>query len=430
MVHILFVTSSYLPENTVSAIRIDETARHLLMRGYQVTVLTIIPHTLDGQYRPAYRGRPLQVEVVAGIRVIRVWSYAVPEDSVRRRLLAQYFSGHLASLLDEKALGNPDLILVEALPLFNVVAARKLAARKGCPFVLIAADLWPESTLLPEKVQDIFLRRRVEQAGRSTYQKAAAFWAISGGVRDALVQRGVLPERVFVLPHGVDIHRFSPRSCRAARAELGWPECFTLLYVGTHGSCQGLETLLEAAAQLIQYTDIRLVLVGEGSAKQELRRQAQQRNLANVTFLPEVPHDLMPVVLSAADLCLVQLRREEHYKGVLPLKMFEMMACARPILLGIDGEARHVAEREAGAAMFVEPENASSLVEAILYLRRYPEVAHVMGLRGRTFMENCWNSDILMEKLYRHIEQILEAGGKTLTTRQSRAKSVTLYVLF
>jgi colanic acid biosynthesis glycosyl transferase WcaI len=417
MAHILFITSSYLPENTVSAIRTYETARHLLMRGYQVTVLTIIPHTLDGQYRPAYRGRPLQVEMVAGIRVIRVWSDAVPEDSVRRRLLAQYFSGHLASLLDEKVTGKPDLILVEALPLFNAVLARKLAARKNCPFVLIAADLWPESTLVPEKVQDLRTRRRVELAGRSTYQKAAAIWAISGGARDILLQRGVSSERVFVLPHGVDIQTFSPLSCRTARTQLGWPDCFTLLYVGTHGSSQGLETLLEAAARLKQYTDIRLVLVGEGSEKRELMRQAKVRNLANVTFLPELPHELMPVVLSAADLCLVPLRREEHYRGVLPLKMFEMMACARPVLLGIDGEARQVAEREAEAAIFVQPENTSALVEAILYLRRYPEVAHVMGLRGRTFMENCWNSDILMEKLQEHIVQILERARQMPTER-------------
>jgi glycosyltransferase involved in cell wall biosynthesis len=413
MAHILFVTSSYFPENTVPAIRVYETARRLLVRGYQVTVLTIIPRFPKGQNGVVYRGRPLQVEIVGGVRIIRVWSYAVPEDSVRRRLLAQYSSGYLAPLLSEKALGNPDLILVEALPLFNAVAARKLAIRKRCPFVLIAADLWPESTLLPEKVQDIFVRHWVEQAGRSTYQKAAAIWALSSGVRETLQQRGVPAERVFVLPHGVDTERFSPLSRSVARASLGWPECFTLLYVGAHGSIQGLETLLEAAARLEKYTDIRLMLVGEGSAKESLTRHAREHKLTNVTFLSEQPHDLMPVLISASDLCLVPLRREEHYEGVLPVKMFEMMACARPIVLGIDGEARLVAEREAEAAMFVEPESTSALVDAILYLRRYPEIAHVMGLRGRTFVENYWNSDILTNKLQDHIAQILESGGKT-----------------
>ncbi len=407
--HILFVTSSYRPENTVPAIRIYETGRRLLMRGYQVTVLNIMPRSLN---ESSSRPRSLKVEVVDGLRVIRVWSHAVPEDSVRRRLFAQYSSGYLVSLLSEKALGNPDIVLVEALPLFNAVAARKLAARKGCPFVLIVADLWPESLLLPENVQDALVRRWVERAGRSTQQRAAAIWAISGGVRDRLLQHGLSAERVFVLPHGVDTQRFYPHSQSAARTSLGWPECFTVLYAGSHSPLQDLETLLEAAAQLESYSDIRFVLVGEGSEKQALMEQAKRRNLANVYFLPAQPHDLMPELFSAADVGVVLLRREAHSLGVLPLKLFEMMACARPLVLSVDGEARLVAEREAEAALFVEPENAQALADAILYLRRYPEIAHVMGLRGRSFAETYWNSEVLTDKLEGHIMQILKQGGK------------------
>jgi glycosyltransferase involved in cell wall biosynthesis len=410
--HILFVTSSYRPENTVPAIRVYETARRLLMRGYQVTILTIMPRPVDGLVKNTTRARSLKVEMVDGLRVIRVWSHAVPEDSVRRRLLAQYSSGYLIPLLSEKALGDPDIILVEALPLFNAMAARKLAARKGCPFVLIVADLWPESLLLPENVQDALLRRWVERAGRSIYQKAAAVWTLSSGVRDTLVQNGLSAERVFVLPHGVDTHRFYPRSQSAARVSLGWLECFTVLYAGSHGTLQGLETLLATAARLESYHDIRFVLVGEGSEKQALMEQAKRRNLTNVLFLPQQPHDLMPELFSAADLGVVLLRREAQVASALPLKMFEMMACARPIVLSVDGEARLVAEREAEAALFVEPENASVLVDAILYLRRYPEIAHVMGLRGRSFVENYWNCEVLTDKLEAHISHILKQRGK------------------
>jgi glycosyltransferase involved in cell wall biosynthesis len=410
--HILFVTSSYRPESTVPAIRIYETARRLRMRGYQVTILTIMPRLTDGLTRSPSRTRSLKVEVVDGLRVIRVWSHAVPEDSVRRRLLAQYSSGYLVPLLSEKALGDPDIILVEALPLFNAVAARKLAARKGCPFVLIVADLWPESLLLPENVQDALLRRWVERAGRSTQQKAEAVWALSGGVRDRLVQHGLSTERIFVLPHGVDTQRFYPRSQSAARVSLGWRECFTVLYAGSHGSLQGLETLLATAARLEGYRDIRFVLIGEGSEKQALMEQARQRNLTNVLFLPVLPHDLMPEVISAADLSVVLLRQEAQVTGALPLKMFETMACARPIVLNIDGEARLVAEREAEAALFVEPENAPALADAILYLRRYPEIAHVMGLRGRSFVETYWNCEVLTDKLETQIAHILKRRGK------------------
>ena len=156
---------------------------------------------------------------------------------------------------------------------------------------------------------------------------------------------------------------------------------------GTHGLAQGLHSVLDAAEHISSDARIRFVLVGDGAAKEDLVADAQRRGLRNITFLDPQPHDRMPLLLASADVCLVPLRKLSVFEGALPSKMYEAMACARPILLMVEGEARRLAEQEAGAAMYVEPENAAALVSAILYLHEHPEVAELLGRRGRAFVE-------------------------------------------
>src|SRR5437588_11735599 len=95
----------------------------------------------------------------------------------------------------------------------------------------------------------------------------------------------------------------------------------------------------------------------------------------------------MPWIFAAADVCSIPLRKLPMTGVTLPAEIFEIMACARPILLGVDGEARRLVEQEAGAAICVEPENPEGLVSAILYLREHPEGADALARRGRTFGE-------------------------------------------
>ena len=142
--------------------------------------------------------------------------------------------------------------------------------------------------------------------------------------------------------------------------------------------------------------------------------KAQNWKLKNVTFLEAQPHDRMPLVLAGADVCLVPMRNLSLFEGRLPLKMFEVMACARPILLGVEGEARRLAEQEAGAAMYVEPENAEALVTGILYLQEHQEEAKLLGLRGHAYVEARYNRDQLTAELDVQIARLL--GKETLVS--------------
>src|SRR5438552_3232832 len=204
MTHILFVTPYYPPEITAPAVRISETGVRLVRQGHRVTVLTTFPNFPTGVVPPEYRGHMIQQEVLDGINIVRVWSYASPNKGFFRRILAQFSFGFLAAFLGWKAVGRPDVIIVESPPLFDAIAGRILAWLKRCPFIFTIADLWPEAAIQMGVLRNQVLIRLSEWLEWSTYRRAGLVWVVSEGVRELLIQRGLSPERIFLLTNGVD----------------------------------------------------------------------------------------------------------------------------------------------------------------------------------------------------------------------------------
>ncbi len=407
MAHILYISPYYPPEKGVAAVCVSEFATRLVKRGYEVTVLTTVPNNPTGIVPPEYRGRVLQQEIRDGVRVVRVWSYVAPNKGFFRRILAQFSFACLAPLIGGKAVGRPDVIIVESPPLFDAIAGRMLAWLKHCPFIFTVSDIWPEAAVQLGTLRNRVLIRLAEWLEWSTYQRASVVWVVSEGFRKSLIQRGLPPERMFLLTNGADTAKFRPLPRVQARGELGWDDRFTVLYAGSLGLSHGLTTVLDAAEQVRDCDDIRFVFVGEGGEKADLIAEARRRNLTNVTFLDPVPHDQVPKLLAAANVCLVYARSVPSFKGMLPIKMFEAMACARPILLSVDGDARRLAEQEAGAAIYVEPENATALASAVLNLREHPDLTKTLGQRGRAYVEARFDYDQLAAELGMRIAELL-----------------------
>jgi colanic acid biosynthesis glycosyl transferase WcaI len=407
MTHVLIISRYYPPEIAVAGVCVSEMATRLVKLGHQVTVLTTVPNYPTGIIPKEYRGHLIQSEVLDGVRVIRVWCYIAPNKGFFRRILAQFSFGCLAPLLSWNQVGHPDIIIVGSPPLFNVIAGRILARLKRCPFIFMVADIWPESAIQLGVLRNRVLIRLSEWLEWSTYQKASLVWAVTEGMRNTLIVRGLAPEHVFLLTNGVDCTKFLPQSKAQARIELGWDDRFTVLYAGGHGIMHGLTTILDVAERMLDREDVHFILVGEGSEKANLIVQSQKRQLKNVTFIDGQPHERMPLLLAASDVSLVPARKVPLFQGMLPIKMFETMACARPMVLAVDGEARRVAEQEAKAAIAVEPENVGALVSAIVYLYKHPEIGEEMGQRGREYVKFHFDYERVTEALERHLKLLL-----------------------
>ena len=97
------------------------------------------------------------------------------------------------------------------------------------------------------------------------------------------------------------------------------------------------------------------------------------------------PRKKIPSIIRASDVCLVPLRKADVFKTVIPTKMLEFMACGRPVILGVDGQARQVLD-EAQAGVFVEPENQVALVQAIIHLYQDSGLRQTLGRNGRNYI--------------------------------------------
>jgi colanic acid biosynthesis glycosyl transferase WcaI len=407
--HILFVTYYYLPEKGAAMVRISETAKRLVKLGHQVTVLTTLPNYPTGIVPPEYRGHLLQEEMIDGIRVIRVWNYINANTTFLRRVIPHLSFAFLAPLLGGKAVGRPDVIIAQSPPLFLAIAGRLLARWKRCPLVFWVADLWPETPIQLGVLRNRWLIRFSRWLEWSTYMRASLVWVVAESVRDDLMRRGYPQERIFLGINGVDTQLFHPLSQTPAqvRADLGWDERFTVLYAGTCGVAHGLSTVMEAAERMCERTDIQFLFVGDGAERDSLISLARKLKLKNVSFLDAQAHTKMPLIYAAADICLVPARKAQVLKGFLPAKMFEIMASGRPCLLGVDGEARRVAQQEAHAALFVEPQDPDALVAGILRLFEHPELAEELGKQGRAFAEAHFDRDQLVVAFEARITQLL-----------------------
>ncbi|SRR6266487_426478 len=411
MTRILIISRYYPPEVAISGVCLSEIAKRFAKLGHEVTVLTTVPNYPTGVVPAAYRGRLIQEETLDGVRVVRIWSYAAPNKGYIWRTFAQLSFGCLAPILGWKKSGDPEVVIVSSPPLFNVIAGRIVAWLKRRPLVLRVADLWPESAVKLGVLHNSLLIRLAEWLEWTTYQQAGFVWTVTEGIYNTLLQRGLSAEHIFLSTNGVDTVKFHPMPRMQARKELGWDGRFTVLYAGNHGLAYGMTTILDAAELLQHDADIHFILVGYGVKKAELIEQAKVRYITNITFLDPVQHERMPLLLGGADVCLIPLRNVPFLKGTLPVKMFEMMACGRPFVLGAKGIARDLVEREANAGIVVEPENAEALVSTILYLRAHPEEAEALGLQGREYVRSYFDYDQITAALDARIETLLEKQG-------------------
>jgi glycosyltransferase involved in cell wall biosynthesis len=260
---------------------------------------------------------------------------------------------------------------------------------RKAPFVLEVRDLWPDSITASGMGREGSMPIRVLRAVAGfLYRSCEHIVVVTRAFREDLVSKwAVPPEKISIVENGVETDLFTPDGGKdTAKSALGIQGRFVVSYIGTLGLAHGLSTVLQGAAQLqATLPEILFLFVGEGADKERLVSLAQDRGLRNVLFLSEQPREKVPSVIRASDICLVPLKKADVFKTVIPTKMLEFMACGRPVILGVDGQARQVLDG-AQAGVFVEPENQVALVQAIKHLYQDSTLRQTLGLNGRNYI--------------------------------------------
>jgi len=386
-VKILFLTDNFPPETNAPALRTFEHARVWVEDGHDVTVITGAPNFPTGKVHDGYRNSFYAVGEMEGIRVVRVWTYVAPNKGWFRRSF-DYLSFMLMSLPAAVIQERPDIVVGTSPQLLTGVSAWAVARLRRRPFVFELRDLWPESIAAVGVVTGGPAIRVVAALASFLYNRADCIVSVTESFVDILVSRGIPKSKLEVVRNGVNLSDFTPGPKEnGLRKEAGIrPDEFLATYVGTLGMAHGLKSVI-LAAEMTRGEPIHYLFVGEGAERAELERQVEQLALSNVTFLGGQPRERIPLILNASDVVLVHLRDDPLFSTVIPSKIFEAMAVAKPIVLAVEGESADIVTN-ARAGVVVRAESPAELAEALRRFRSDPGLAREFGLNGRHAAEN------------------------------------------
>ncbi|MBD8045433.1 glycosyltransferase [Arthrobacter sp. Sa2BUA2] len=292
-----------------------------------------------------------------------------------------------------------------------LIAARRL----GIPFSYEVRGLWEvtEASAKPawEESERYQLAKRLE-----TFVAANAdiVFAITDQVRDELVQRGVEPERIRLLPNGVDTDRFTPMPpSKRLRAQLNLPTGIPVVgYAGSLVHYEGLSDLLVSLAILKQEgTAFRAVIVGDGPELGALQAQTTQLGLDDwVNFVGRVEADTVPEYVSIFDIMPCPRVSLPVTELVSPLKPLEAMAAGKAMVLSDLAPLRTFAGKNQDRAILARPSSPEDLARAIRTLLENEELRNQTGQRARlwTVRERQW--DAIGREVARVIRDTLDSA--------------------
>lgn len=385
---ILYISQYFPPEMGAPAARAAELSRHWARDGHEVKVLTGFPNHPTGVVPAEYRAkfhRLVSREMIDGVSVIRTWLFPFPNRRAYERVM-NYSSFCASSASTGMFLSRHDVVIATSPQLLVGLSGWWLARCKQVPFVFEVRDLWPESLAAVGMGNgDSLFHRSLARVAGFLYRNSQHIVVVSPPFKDHLITHWNVPrEKISVVENGVEANLFSPqKSDSKLRRKLGIDDKFVVCYIGTLGMAHGLETVLGAASRLQHIAPEAVFLfIGEGAEKSRMVSLARERQLNNIRFIDQQPREQIPAYVCASDACLVTLKKSEVFKTVIPTKMLEFMSCARPVVLGVDGQARKILE-DARAGIFVEPENSEQIANAITQLSSSAELRERLGHNGR-----------------------------------------------
>lgn len=392
-------------------------ARGLARRGHEVRVLTGFPNYPTGRVMPGYRMARRMDETVDDVRVRRVALYPSHDGSPLRRV-ATYGSFAASALASGVgALRGLDAIWVSnspitvSLPMWFVRYVHKV------PVVLHVLDLWPdtvEASGLVRRGRALkALERGMSAWCRGMYRSAGRVAYISPGVGELLARRGVPEKKLVYIPMWADETALEPVKTDL-RAELGIrPDQIVLVYAGTLGGAQGLESLVDACADVADDPRLVCLIAGSGVSEASLRQRAQTVGATNVRFLGRLPQAEMPALMAAGDVHFVGLRSTGMAAYTMPSKVQATLASGRAMLVAADGDITVVA-RESGAGITVRPDDAASIAEGIRTAVRMGRAElQELGRRGQSYYARMFSVEAGVERVESALLHAKEVGGNS-----------------
>lgn len=389
--HVLLIHPYFLPPGAAGSVRWNEMTRHWVEAGHRVTVLAGSIDYLTGRPYENTGNQPESNQPEAGIRIIRVPMSSSYNRGRWGRLFAYWIFFWTSLWAGIFRVGDEvDVVLATSPPLTVGLTGWLLARLRRCPFVLEIRDLWPDAPVQLGYVTNPVLVRLAYWLERFLYRTASHIVTLTPAFERVLIdQKGVLAARCTTIPNGADfdltdsvLNHFNRARFRRENQLDGR---FWIIYAGAHGPANGLMAVIETAESM-QQEPIGFLFVGDGPQKGLLQAEMSRRGLENVRFLPAMPKAETLCWIAAADAGLVIMQPLPIFETMLSAKLFDYLACRKPVLTAIDGLTRQLAEKHE-FGLFLDAKTPITWYKQICSYIARPMLVTEHGENGRQYAQ-------------------------------------------
>lgn len=383
-------------------IRSYEMARRLIARGHQVTMVCGSYGGGDtGLVQPFVGGK--RCGHVDGIDIIEFdLAYSNSDGFLKRAMTFVTFAMRSIGLaLTERY----DLVFATTTPLTAGIPGIFARWLRGKPFIFEVRDLWPELPKAMGVIRNPLVLWAMSVLEWVSYRSAHRLIGLSPGIVDGIAKRGVARDRIALIPNGCDLGIF------AADVEPWRPEPvkasdLLAVFAGTHGVANGLDAVLDAAAELKRRgrDDIKLLLIGSGKLKPALQARVSDEDLGCVIFHEPVNKVRLAGLMASADIGLQILANvPAFYFGTSPNKFFDYIAAGVPVLNNYPGWLAGMI-RDNGCGFAIAPDDPSVFADALEQAVQDKSAIKEMGRKGRELAVREFDRDLLANRFVDWLE--------------------------
>lgn len=399
---ILFLCQFFYPEHNSSATLPFDTAKYLASHGYTVDALVGYPKEYS-----SLKDIPLE-EKAEGVSIMRL-KYMQLNRVGRISRLINYFSFTLHALLKTSFLKRYKAVIVYSnppiLPIVPILAKRK----HGTKIVFVAYDVYPEVAYASGALTSgSMISKVMKLINKRLYTAVDCVVALTDEMKEFLIEKRpeLTPDRVVTIANWA--HEKVSKPDHEAYDRFGYKDGqFIVSYFGNMGTCQDVETMMQAAELLKDDERVRFLIAGHGNKKDAVETRIKEKRLHNVQLLNFLTGKDFQQAVAISSCCIVSLER--GIKGTCaPSKYYSYLQGGQPVLAVVEKDSYLAVEVEEEKIGFsVEIGDGKGLKDAIVSMVENPDECKNMGARANKLYQKQYSFAVAMEKYQKMMDKVL-----------------------
>ena len=398
---ILIVTPHFYPEN----FRINDFALAFKKRGHNISVLTAIPDYPKGKFFDGYGFFKKNRETLKGINIFR--APHIPRGSGSNFMLSlHYLSFVIGSIITSLFIirNKIDIIFVYGpSPITVAIPAIFIKKIKDKPICFWVHDLWPESVISAGNLKSKFIPKILTTLVKFIYKNCDKILVSSEGFINSIVEKGIDAGKIEFFPQWAE-PLFKPvKKNYDLLANLIPENSFKIMFAGNIGEAQDFPSILETAKILKDNKNIQWIILGDGRKAEWVKDKINQYGLKDCFhLLGSFPIKKMPEFYANADAMLFSLKDEYIFSITIPAKVQSYLACGKPILAMVNGEAANIIN-ENNAGYTCTAGDYNTLADNVLKMSKL----------AKSSLEDLSNNSLLCYKTYFERDMLLQKAENT-----------------